>query len=86
MHLVVAITQLARQGNDLANDQFCDTARVAERRVEHGNAMVRSILQIDLVCPDTEATDSNKVPGLLEYTGCELGLGADPDDMDVSTR
>lgn len=46
--------------------------------------MLRGIIEIDLVGPDTEAPDDNKVLGLLEDICGEPGLGADPNGMDIT--
>lgn len=76
MHLIGTVTQLSSQGNDLSNDQFSNAARVAERGVEDSNAVVRSILDINLVCSDTEATHNYEISGLFQDTGSELSLRA----------
>lgn len=84
MHLHRAVPELARERNDLRNNQLRDATRVAERRVEHGDSIVRSILEVDLVRADAEAADDNEVFGFSENARRELRFGTDADDMDVS--
>lgn len=84
MHLVGAVTELAGEGDNLTDDELGDTARVTERRIEDGNAMIRGKLEIDLVGADTEAADGDQVVGLFEDAGGEFSLGTDTNDMDIA--
>ncbi len=56
MELTAAVAQLAREGDDLADDQLCHAARVAEGRVEHRDPHRVRRLQC--------------VPGLRDHTPC----------------
>ena len=74
MHLVGAVAQLASENNHFTDDQLGNTAGVTEGRVEDGNTLIGSILEIDLVGTDTEATDDDEVLGLLQDASSELSL------------
>lgn len=74
MHLAGTITKLTSQRNDLGNDQLGDAARVTKWRIEDRNAMVGSILEVDLVCSDAEAADGDKVPCLFQHTRGQFRL------------
>lgn len=45
--------------------------------------MLRSIVEVDLVGSNAEAADHDQVLGLTEDFGSELGLGSDPDNVDI---
>lgn len=72
MHLIRAVTELTGENNNLSNDQFGDTAGVAEGRVEDSNSIISSKLQIDLVCSNAKAADDDKVLRFLEDSCGEL--------------
>jgi len=74
VHLDGAVTQLSRKGNDFSDNQLRNTARVAEGRVEDGNTVVGSILEVDLIGTDAEAPDNDQVLGLLQNPLRELCL------------
>lgn len=84
VHLVRTITQLSCKHDDLADHQFSNAARVAEWRVKDGDTLVSSILQVNLIGPNTETANDNKILCFLQNPLGKLGLGADADDMDVS--
>lgn len=74
MHLNGSVAELARQGDDLGDDEFRDTARVGERRVEDGNTATSSIGEVDLVGADAEASNDEEVLGFAEDSLAQLGL------------
>lgn len=65
---------MAGENDHFTDDQLGNTAGVTEGGVEDGNTLIGSILKIDLVGTDTEATDDDEVLGLLQNTGSELSL------------
>lgn len=83
VHLVAAVADLAGQYDDLADDQFGDTARVAEGGVEDAYSVLGGVLQVDLVRADTEASDHDEVAGGRKDTGSQLRLGANANYMDI---
>nr|POE56575.1 hypothetical protein CFP56_33547 [Quercus suber] len=83
VHLVAAVADLAGEGDDLPDHHLRDGARVAEGRVEHGDAVCGSIFEVDLVRTDAEAADDDQVLGVLEDAVGEMCLGADADDVHV---
>jgi hypothetical protein len=84
MHLVRTITQLSRQAYDFANHEFGNASGVCKRRVEDSNAMPCSIVEVDLICTDTEAAHNNKVLCLPQYLLCKFSLRSYPKDMHIS--
>jgi hypothetical protein len=84
VHFIRTITELTGKGDDLSDHELGDTAGVAERGVEHGDTVLRRILEVDLVGTDTEATHDDEVSGFLQHTSRELCLGTDTDDVDVT--
>jgi hypothetical protein len=86
VQLHAAVRELARQTDDLGDGEFGDGARVGEGRVEDGYAELCGRLEVDLVRADAEAADNDEVLCGFEDAGCELGLGADADDVDVPRK
>lgn len=85
MHLNGSIAELSGQGDDFGNDQFRNTARVCEWGVENSNTTTGSISEVDLVGSDTEASDDEQVLGLAQNFLAQLCLGADTDNMDLTS-
>ena len=83
-HLLRPIAKLARERDDLGKHELGHTTRVGKRRVEHGNALPRRKIKIDLVRSDAEAADDEQVLGLAEDSFAELGLGPDSYDVHLS--
>ena len=86
MHLQRAITELSRQADDLANDEFSDTSRVAERRVEDSDAMLACIIQVDLIRPNAKTPDHDQISSFRQDSGSKFRLGSDANDMDVTVN
>lgn len=84
VHLIGSIAELTSEGDDFGNDELGDTAGVGEGRVEDGDTMAGSVIEVDLVGTDTEAADDEQVLGLTEDLLGELRLGTDTDDLDFS--
>lgn len=84
--LIRAVTKLASESDDLANNELSDGARVGEWRVENSNTVAGCVLEVDLVGADTEAADDNEVLCGLEHLCAQLGLGADTDNMNIPSR
>lgn len=84
MHFNRAVPKLPGKSNNFRNDQFCHAPGVTKRRVEHGNAVLRGISQVHLIGTNAEAAYDNKILGLLQHSGCELGFRADADDVNIS--
>jgi hypothetical protein len=63
VHFVASVSDLSRQRNDLAYHQLGYAAGVAEGRIEHANAMLGGIFQVDLVRANAETADDNQVAG-----------------------
>lgn len=85
MHFNGSIAELSGQGDNFGNDQFRNTARVCEWGVEHGNTTASSIIEVDLVGSDTEASDDEQVLGLAQNLLAQLCLGADTNNMDLTS-
>lgn len=75
---------MAGETYDLCDGELGDGARVAEGGVEDGYAELRGGLEVDLVGADAETADYYEVLCGFEDTLCELGFGADTDNMDIS--
>ena len=84
VELIRSISELARKGNNLSDDQFGDAARIAEGRVEDGNASLGRVFQVDLIGADAKTADDNQVFGSLEHPLGELCLGADANHLNVA--
>lgn len=74
MHLVRTIAELTCKGYDFSNDQFRDTSRVGERRVEDADTSPSSVVEINLVGADAEAADDKQVFGFPQDSLRQLGL------------
>ena len=83
MHLVVAVAQLSGQQDDLSNDQLGHRSRVGEGRVEDGDALGGSMLEIDLVGTDTETSNDAQLLGSIQNLLGQLCLGADTNTVDI---
>lgn len=83
MHLHGTVSELARQDDDLRNDQLGNASRIREGRVEDGDTLLRGILEVHLVRADTKAANNQQVLRLLENLFSELRLGADSNDVDI---
>lgn len=84
VHLFIPITKLPSQGNDLSNHQLSNTSRITEWRVEDNDSVLCSVVEVNLVGTDTEASNSKQVLCLLEDLLRQFCLGADTNDMDIS--
>jgi hypothetical protein len=83
VHLIGAITQLSSQNYNLRNDQFCHTARIAERRVEYSDSVVCGILQVYLVGSNAKAANNDEVACFFQDSRRELGFRPDANDMHI---
>ena len=72
------------ENDNLSNDQFGDTAGVAEGRVEDSNSIVGSKLQVDLVSSNAKAADDDQVLRFLEDSCGELSFRTNANDVDIS--
>ena len=59
--LIGSLKQLTREGHKFAHDQFCNRTRVGEGGIEDGYSCIRSSNKIDLVGPNTETTNDEKL-------------------------
>ena len=84
MELIRPVSKLPCQSDNLPNHQLSDAARVAKWRVEHGNTLVGSSMQVNLVGADTETTHSSQLVGCVDYAGRELSLRTYAQNMDIS--
>ena len=62
-HLAGPVTELTREGDDLADDEFGDGTRVGKGRVEDGDPGLCGGLEVDLVGPDAETSDRQELRG-----------------------
>ena len=85
VHFARPITELAREHDDLGDDELRDAARVRERRVEDRHAARVRRIEVDLVRADAEAADREKPPGVLapEHLFRHVRLRADAEDVDA---
>ena len=74
VHLVGSIAKLPGKRNNFANDQFRNTTRVAERRIEHRDTMLSSIMKIHLICSYAKASNYYEIFRLPQYPSRELRL------------
>jgi len=72
-----------QQHHDLGNDQLGNTARVGERRIEHGDPERLGGAEVDLIRPDAEGAHRNEFRGGSEYLGRQLGPRPDADHVRV---
>ena len=84
--LIRAVTELASESDDLANNELSDGAGVGKWRVENSDTVAGCVLEVDLVGADAEAADDDEVLCSLEHLCVQLGLGADTDDMNIPSR
>ena len=83
VHFGVSIAELAREGDDLGDDEFCDGAGVGKGRVEHANTAIGGRGEVNLVGADTETADRDQIFGMREDTRGDFGFGADSEDVNV---
>ena len=57
MHLHAPIACLPSEEDNLAQNQLGDRSRVTEWGVEDSDSVLGSIVQVDLVCPNTKAAN-----------------------------
>lgn len=69
MHLRAPVPQLARQHDDLADDEFRHAARGAERRIEDRHAARVGFAQRHLVGADAERAHRQQPPRLGQHGG-----------------
>lgn len=74
MHLVRTVAKLPAKSNDFGNDELSDTAGVAERRIEDGNAALSGVLEVDLIGPNAKAAYKQQIFGMTEDFLRELSL------------
>lgn len=74
MHFKRSIAELSCEGDDFGNDQLGNTAGVGKGRVEDGNSTASSVVEVDLVGSDTEASDDNQILGFAQNLFAQLGL------------
>lgn len=75
---------MAGQAYNLSNNEFCNAARVCEWRVKDSNAMSCGIIEVNLICSDTEATDNDEIFCLAENFLGKFSLRSYPKYMYIS--
>lgn len=84
MHFIRTIPKLSGKRDDLSNDKFCHTPRIAEWRVEDCNTVLCSIPQIHLIGANAEAAYDDKILGFFQHSSGELSLGTKANDVNIS--
>lgn len=84
MHLRVPVAQLSREEDDLGNDQFSNGTGVGEGRIEDSDTLLGSVLEIDLIGADAEASNDTELFSSIEDLLGNLGLGTNADAMDIT--
>lgn len=74
MHFERSIAKLSCQGDDFGNDQLRNTAGVGKWRVEDSNSTSGSVVEVDLVGSDAEASNDNQILGFAQNLLAQLGL------------
>ena len=83
VHLARAVTEVAREHDDLRDDHLRDAASVGERRVEHRDAAPHRVVERDLVGADAERTDADERVRGIEDILRDLGLAPDAEQVDA---
>ena len=83
MEFIRAIAELASKSNDLADDELSDGAGVSEWGVEDSDPVAGGVLEVDLVCSNTEAADDDEVLCGLKHLCAQFGLGTDTDNVNI---
>ena len=65
---------MSSQRDNFGNDQLSNTPGVAERGVEYCDAMLGSVLRVDLICAYAETANDYQVLRFPKDSTCELGL------------
>mmetsp|Transcript_37283 Transcript_37283/g.96310 ORF Transcript_37283/g.96310 Transcript_37283/m.96310 type:complete len:475 (-) Transcript_37283:71-1495(-) len=78
-----ALADLARQPDDVADDEFGDAPGVREGRVENRDALLLRRRQVHLVSADAEAGNCQQPVARLDHLLGDLGLAADAQDVQV---
>lgn len=86
MHFIGTIPKLTGKRDDFRNHQLGNAPRVAERGIKHSNAMFGSILKIDLVSANAEATDDYEVSCFLQHSSRKFRLRTNTNDMYVTSN
>ncbi len=73
----------AEEHTNIGHDELGHGARVGVGRIKDGNSPMFGRVQIHLVGADTEGTEGQEPVGFLEDGSCDLGLGANPKNMNV---
>ena len=76
----------AHQADDVANDQFHHGTGIRIRRVEHGDAALARVVEIDLVGADAEAADRGQVGTGVDHLASDIRLGANAQQINTFER
>ena len=83
LHMMGVRRNAAHQANDVADNQFHHGASVGIWGIEHGDAVLARIVEIDLIGADAEATDSRERRTCVDDFAGHAGFGANAQQINV---
>ena len=86
LHMVRVCRDAAHQADDVADDQFHHGTGIRIRRVEHGDAALARVVEIDLVGADAEAADRGQVGTGVDHLASDIRLGANAQQINTFER
>lgn len=84
MEFIGPVAKLPCQADYLTDDEFSHTSRVTKGRVEDSDAVRCGVLDVDLICPYTEAADDYQAFSLPENASSEHRLWSYANDMYIT--
>ena len=86
LHVVRVRGDAAHQADDVADHQLDDRTGVGVRRVEHGDAVLAGVVEVDLVGADAEASDGGQRGAGVDHLAGHAGLGANAEQAHAVKR
>ena len=86
MRLDDLVVQPSDEDDDLRNDKFGNTSRIAVGGIEDSDAAEGRGVKIDLVRTDAVGADGKEARCIVKHALCELRPGADPEERNALER
>ena len=83
LHMMGVRGNAAHQANDVADNQFHHGASVGIWGIEHGDAVLARIVEIDLIGADAEAADGRERRTCVDDFAGHAGFGANAQQINV---
>jgi len=75
---------LPSKSYDFRNNKLSYTAGVAEWGVEHSDSMLSCVLDIDLICSNTKASNNDQTFGFSKHPSSKFRLRAYANDVNIT--